>query len=107
MADPEERGVWEVGPGDHLELAERFVVVRSVGGPYEDEAYCAGVEHGRIDEAMARDEPVIETIVRTANVPQLDLLAMRRGYTCEAKPWGDNPELWSFGTFRRNDEADE
>jgi hypothetical protein len=68
------------------ELVMPFVVVVSTGGPYDDEAYCAGVELGRLDRdlsTMCTWVNQFEVLIRLANVPQVDLLAMQHGWTVD------------------------
>lgn len=61
-----------------------FTVVASKGGPYDDAAYCAGYEMGQLDAALSAGPRLHQVTIRTANVPQADLVAMRRGYTAQA-----------------------
>lgn len=77
------------------ELLMPFVTVTSVGGPHDDAAYTAGFEMGRYDATLATsmDGDRIDTI-RTENVPQADLIAMRYGFTVKwvrevAEGWSD------------------
>ena len=68
------------------ELVMPFVVVASTGGPYDDEAYCAGVELGRLDHdllTMCTWVDQFEALIRLDNVPQVDLLAMQYGWTVD------------------------
>ncbi len=65
-------------------LVMPFVAVRSKGGPYDDEAYCAGYEMGRLDAILDRDDPHVEPLTILAdNREQADLIAMRHGYIAE------------------------
>lgn len=61
-----------------------FTVVASKGGPYDDASYCAGYEMGQLDAALAAGPRLHQITIRTANVPQADLVAMLHGYTSEA-----------------------
>lgn len=70
------------------ELLMPFVVVQSVGGPYEDTAYVAGYEAGRI-EALRE----FFGYVHTPNVPQVDLIAMKKGLCLKL---GDRSGDWTF-----------
>lgn len=63
-----------------------FVVVQSKGGPYDDAAYAAGWEMGRLDEnlrsiATHGAPSSIQATVQAQNAPQVDLLAMSHGFT--------------------------
>jgi hypothetical protein len=96
---PEEEG---------MTLAVPFTLVTSVGGPYDDEAFCAGFQCGEVDRALdmgaaARAETVRFPQARSALLPQLELIAMNRGYPImEAKVSDEWPE-WCDVTFARGD----
>jgi hypothetical protein len=62
-------------------LVMPFVVVTSVGGPYDDDAYVAGYEAGMADAQLAHGPRVVDLVVRSDNAPQIDLIGMRHGYT--------------------------
>ena len=96
------------------ELVMPFLVTESEGGLYDDLAYVAGFECGQIDGLLAalidNENPQVETvtrIVRAANVTQVDLVAMRRGFTAEVgeveQPDVDaiGGEEWATVTLRR------
>lgn len=71
-------------PGPEYELIMPFVVVTSVGGPYDDDAYVAGFEMGRLDAVLqlsSRATITHQVIMRTANVAQADLIAMNHRWT--------------------------
>ncbi|HEV2928401.1 MAG TPA: hypothetical protein VGW74_06900 [Propionibacteriaceae bacterium] len=85
-------------------LAMPFVVCRSKGGPYDDEAFVNGVRCGQVSEqlevaAQGRKSFHPDWPVPPALVPQLDLLAMRYGYQMTSKPWADAPAEWVFVSF--------
>lgn len=63
-----------------------FVAVASKGGPFDDASYCAGYEMGQLDAALQLKPRQLQVTIRTVNVAQADLVAMRRGYTSEAHP---------------------
>lgn len=73
-------------------LVMPFVVVASKGGPFDDQAYCAGYEAGLFNAGLALGRDVSGT-VRTDNLRQLDLIAMRYDRTLEVEDAGDG---WSF-----------
>lgn len=93
------------GADDH-ELVLPFVSVKSKGGPFDDDAYVAGFECGRYDAHMAfsADTGIVANVltettpVHTANLPQLDLLAMHHGLTMKQMTIEETPE-WSFVCF--------
>lgn len=80
------------------ELVMPFVCCTSEGGPYDDEAFVAGWECARIDSALARRPALYDATVREALLAQLDLIAMRRGYTLDAEAY-DADSDWRFARF--------
>jgi hypothetical protein len=92
-------------PGAEIhELVLPFVVCRSVGGPFDDDAFVAGFQAGQVDQALHAAKVARATEVRfTVNstlVKQLDLIAMNRGFpVVDAVPSEEAPE-WVFMTFR-------
>lgn len=109
------------GPTDEpeMELVMPFVTVASSGGPHDDAAYVAGSEVAQIDVEL-RVAQVVNAVpcpryVRTDNVPQLDLVAMRHGFEVVFTPWDEHPDEWcrmdltnSRGlTCREEDETDD
>lgn len=67
-------------------LVVPFTVVTSVGGPYDDPSYVAGYEAGVLDARLEHEKPpLVEATVRTDNLPQIDLVAMRRGYLIDER----------------------
>lgn len=70
----------------HYELSLPFVVVKSVGGPFDDEAFVAGYNVARVVMQLAVLKPLggickdsTFHYVNPAIIPQLDLVAMREG----------------------------
>jgi hypothetical protein len=77
-------------------LVMPFVVVTSVGGPYEDAAFVAGYGTGQLDARMQYEKPItIECTVLSELTRQIDLSAMRHGYRLRATPSEEYPE-WTF-----------
>jgi hypothetical protein len=64
----------------HYEPVMPFLNVQSVGGQFEDQAFCAGWECGVIDTELAFTVGKRFFTVRIANLPQLDLIAMKNGF---------------------------
>ena len=87
-----------------------FVVCKSNGGPYDDSAFVAGAEFGKIASELERWESgalrvyEMQTQVRSEMVPQYDLLAMHHDLTLTATPWEEHPDEWTFLTFSRPQE---
>lgn len=75
---------------EHYELVMPFTCVRSVGGPWDDDAFCAGVQLGEIMTRVAAGKPVTGVYVKRALVDQLDLVAMRHGYALVSEPWDEH-----------------
>lgn len=86
---PEEEGYGLILP---------FVVCASVGGPYDDAAFVAGWECGSIDAALKNAEGTVASFqwqVHPLLVPQIDLVAMHRGFRISKKePWDEHPDEW-------------
>lgn len=79
-----------------------FTCVESVGGPYDDAAFCAGFTVGSVHASLAAlsqlDRPVPMTEhVRTDLVAQLDLVAMHHGWTTSHS--GDDGGGWTVMAF--------
>jgi hypothetical protein len=70
---------------DGYELAMPFVVVESVGGPYQDNSFVAGYTLGRLDVLLETQHPSLHQAWLTPEmVPQVDLIAMRHGYAMQS-----------------------
>lgn len=89
---------------EELELVMPFIVVTSVGGPFDDDAYVAGFEMGKLDALLGdylRAGVEVEEVVRTENVPQADLIGMRNEWAMEHRPSALTPDVWSHVRFTR------
>lgn len=73
-------------------LVMPFVVVESVGGLYEDNAFVAGVRYGRWAELLKLQPSEHACYEPKGLVPQLDLLAMHHHYRMIVEPWEDDPD---------------
>lgn len=71
-----------------------FVTVTSKGGPHDDDSYVAGWEMGALDAELKVSTWPLTRTVRTENLPQVDLIAMRYGYTTDWYTAETAPE-WS------------
>lgn len=83
-------------------LVMPFVVCQSQGGPYEDEAFCAGWSLGLIAAKLSEyavDRVPMTTVVRTPSLPQVELLAMQHGYLTAVEHFDGAPDEWSTVTF--------
>lgn len=90
-------------------LVYPFIVCASNGGPFDDDAYVAGVEFGSIAtklEAAPAECSEMSFTVRSANVGQLDLAAANSHWLMERALWDEDPE-WSFVKFRRAWDAED
>lgn len=73
-------GIHHVGFG----FVMPFKPVVSNGGPFDDMAYCAGYEVGNLAGILEYRRPIEWVgMVRTANMEQIDLIAMRFGYAVD------------------------
>ena len=81
-----------------------FVVCESQGGPYDDAAPVAGFEMGELDAqlnvAAVSDVLTMQRTLRSASLPQVDLVAMRHGFRLKVIAHHDNE--WSTVTFRQS-----
>lgn len=71
------------GYDNEYELIMPFTVCKSNGGEYDDAAFVAGWQGGRIDaelRAIQGTDATLRYQVAPGLVPQLDLLAMKYGY---------------------------
>lgn len=81
-----------------------FVVCRSRGGPYDDDAFVAGYQCGEIDKALSV-AAVIGTqrlrfpIVYASLLPQLDLVAMRHAFQLGPVRVSEPDSPWADVTF--------
>lgn len=84
-------------------LVMPFVSVASKGGPYDDDAYCAGWAMGALDTRLGAAMRLMshEETVREADVPQADLIAMKNGYRMESTP--SEVDGWVFCEFVTGD----
>lgn len=67
-------------------LVMPFTVCAGRGGPYDDVAFVAGYQCGLIEARLRDGEPEVKEYVPPALVPQIDLLAMRFGYSLAHYP---------------------
>lgn len=88
------------------ELVMPFVVVTSVGGPYDDDAYAAGWEAKTIQiqlNGLAEQSGslIMVASIRIENQRQIDLVAMQEGWTVTFE-YAD--AYWMTATFRRGED---
>lgn len=71
----------------HYDLVMPFTVVRSAGGPFDDDAYCAGFEAGVIDVKLmalsAFGQSATDLLCVEANWPQVSLILMKHGWNVD------------------------
>lgn len=89
-------------PGDYG-LVMPFVVVASAGGPYDDESFVAGCRFEAVWNELRHQPAEYQSYEYPALVPQLDLIAMKEGYTMTTEPWDEHPDEWALVTFTRRD----
>ena len=89
------------------ELVMPFVVCRSQGGPYDDEAFVAGCRFRELKFRLEVGRPTtLVTFESPDLIPQLDLLAMDLGYHIVHIPWPEASEEWEQVTFSTGDLAE-
>lgn len=82
------------------ELVMPFVVAQSAGGPFDDDALCAGFELGRLDGVLATGRPAVLTgPYKKAVLPQVDLIAMKHGYSVAVDDTRDTRGEWAIVTL--------
>lgn len=91
---------------DSFDLVMPFVNVTSVGGRFDDDAYCAGYEMGRLDSRLAiadaMDAQSLVALYLTANAGQADLIAMRHGFRVDDRLDHDGDSLgWTHAVLKR------
>ena len=80
-----------------------FVLCRSRGGPYDDEAFLSGWRLGDLGATLGRaGVSALAESIRPRERLQADLLAMAYGYTMAVEPSSD-PD-WLLVTFSRDSE---
>lgn len=87
------------------EMVMPFVVVESVGGPFDDAAFCAGWEMGQLDADLDSPGIVHTQPILTENRPQADLIAMKHGWVMTTEDSG--VAEWLHATFTRDLAADD
>lgn len=102
MSDESERSNW--AEKEDLTLEMPFVVVQSVGGRFDDDAFVVGWQGGEISARLAAANLAGATAVRvemvhTALLPQLELVGMRQGFpTMRADVSEEYPD-WAIVSF--------
>ena len=76
-------------------LVMPFVVCASQAGPYADEPFVAGYDMGYLDGLLDARPATLTRAVRTACMPQVDLIAMKHGYSIRATEEPGYPEWTS------------
>jgi hypothetical protein len=90
--------------GTEMEALMPFVCVATEGGPYPDDAFCAGWTGGLIWARLERQPDEYADTVPAPIVRQLDLMAMHFGYRMEYTET-DYPE-WMHVRFAKLVEED-
>jgi hypothetical protein len=87
---------------EEMNLVMPLIIVASNGGPYDDEAFVAGMNLQQLWSVLDAKPRSYQQFVRSSLIPQIDLLAMHFGYRMRAEPWAPEPEQWTFAKFDRN-----
>lgn len=89
---------------DEFGLVMPFIVTTDNGGPYDPDAFVAGIYYGEA-QAIARMLPlgaIWQRYVPLALAPQLDLLAMHEGVQFRHTPWADDPDShWTLAEMQQ------
>jgi hypothetical protein len=85
------------------DLVMPFVACASQGGPYDDDSFVAGFHAGALDRSLGVIEAAggtgMRATVNAALVPQLELVAMRYGYTLKITESGT--ATWVYAEFHK------
>lgn len=105
-ADTEETTPVSTEPEREMDLVMPFVTVTSKHGPHDDESYVAGWEMGKLDTVLGLmpDSPLPATYnltVRSDNQPQVELIAMKHGYSAIVTE--SDTEGWSYVELTKGD----
>lgn len=85
-----------------FDLVMPFVAVKSEGGPYDDDSFAAGFRCATVSMVLAeRDRALFAVMAREGELRQLDLIAMRAGYTTKSQRAPDADGVWFDVTFER------
>lgn len=76
-------------------------IVCAPDGPYDGASFVAGYQCAFIDARLASGELWVKEYVASGIVAQLDLLAMRHGYSLKSEPWDEHPEEWTLVELTR------
>lgn len=91
------------------DLVMPFVLCASQGGPYDDAAFVAGATCGALMEELRVCQAIAaipkERYVDEALMPQVDLIAMRHGFSLEPGEL-DEASGWRIVSFTVTDEPE-
>lgn len=103
MSGIPERPDWDDRDEETFGLVMPFVAVVSKGGPYDDPSFVAGYQAGEINGKLESRRIAAATfLIYTTLIEQVDLIAMRHGYTSEVL---HRDETWCQIGVTRNDEV--
>src|SRR4051812_45319738 len=100
--------VSEVDDAAEYGLVMPFVACESNGGHYQDHPFAAAYSAANPDETLRHLAPLrtnglpaatVERYVSPHLVAQLDLIAMRHGFTLASEPWDEHPDEWTHAVF--------
>lgn len=89
-------------------LVMPFVACESQGGPYDDTAFVAAYNCATVAETLRTlahlhtnglTAATVERYVRPDLIPQLDLIAMKHGFTLTHEPWDEHPDDYTRAVF--------
>lgn len=90
-------------------LVMPFVLTDDHGGPYDRHAFVSGYRLGQLDVqlSLAKAMPLVEPqefVAHPIEQQQIDLIAMRHGYTLHAHPYD---EYWWLYRFEPQEDPDD
>lgn len=82
--------------GETWALVMPFVACQSQGGPFDDDAFVAGFNMGKLDTELKAKPDFLRSIVTRQTRDQVDLIALSNGYMAT---FTDADEQWSNVEF--------
>ena len=94
--------------GPEYGLVMPFVACQSQGGAFDDAAFVSGYRLGEVNATLEHAKPERHVLWAHPNdVAQLDLIAMRQGYTLTTEAWDEHPDEWVEAVLLRADSGPE
>lgn len=74
-------------------LVMPFVACKSQGGAFDDASFVSGYRLGEASAVLEHAKPERHVLwAHPDDIAQLDLIAMRHGYSLTTEPWDEHPD---------------